>query len=51
MTEAKPPAKLPPGFSAFKALLKKLVRVPKEELDEREAEYQRERERLRKQAR
>ena len=50
MTEAKPPAKPPPGFSAFKALLKKIVKVPKEELDEREEEYQRTRGRKRQRA-
>ena len=44
MTEKKPP----PGFSAFKKLLGKIAKVPKREIDEKEAEYQRERERLRK---
>jgi hypothetical protein len=33
----------PPGFSAFKSLLEKLVKVPKAEIDEKEAEYQRQR--------
>lgn len=47
VTEGKTPPK-PEGFSAFKRLLEKLVRVPKGEIDEKEAEYQRERERLRK---
>ena len=40
--------KKPPGFSAFKKLLEKLARVPRAEIDEKEAEYQRERETLRK---
>jgi hypothetical protein len=43
-----PPEKPPPGFSAFKSLLEKLVKVPKREIDEKEAKYQKERERLRK---
>jgi hypothetical protein len=33
------PVRKPPGFSAFKALLEKLVKVPKAEIDEKEAEY------------
>ena len=41
MTEKEKP---PPGFSAFKNLLEKLVKVPKAEIDQREAEYRRERE-------
>jgi hypothetical protein len=36
----KPP---PDAYSAFKAFLEKLVKVPKSEIDEKEAEYQRER--------
>jgi hypothetical protein len=36
----KPP---PPGFSAFKKLLEKVAKVPKSEIDEKEAEYQAER--------
>jgi hypothetical protein len=44
------PVPKPPGFSAFKALLEKLVKVPKAEIDEKEVEYQREREGLRKKA-
>jgi hypothetical protein len=47
VTEKKPP----PGFSAFKKLLENIAKVPKREIDEKEAEYQREREALRKQAR
>lgn len=39
-------AKAPPGFSAFKEFLGRLVKVPKAEIDEKEAEYQRERERV-----
>jgi hypothetical protein len=35
--------KPPPGFSAFKQLLEKLVRVPKKEIDKREAEYKEQR--------
>jgi hypothetical protein len=35
--------KPPPGFSAFKAFMEKLVRVPKKEIDERERAYQEER--------
>ncbi len=42
------PVKKPPGFSAFKNLLEKLVQVPKAEIGEQEAKYQRERETLRK---
>ncbi len=45
MTERPKP---PPGFSAFKQFLEKLAKVPKEEIDEKEAEYQRSRETLRK---
>ncbi len=37
-------AKAPPGFSAFKQFLEKLVKVHKSEIDEKEAEYQKERE-------
>jgi hypothetical protein len=37
VTEKKPP----PGFSAFKNLLAKIAKVPKREIDEKEAEYQR----------
>jgi hypothetical protein len=36
--------KPPPGFSAFKQFLEKLVKVPKAEIDEREREYQKRRE-------
>ena len=50
MKEKKPPRE-PAGFSAFKEFLEKLVRVPKRELDEKEAQYQEERERLRRKAR
>jgi hypothetical protein len=50
VTEEKPPPR-PPGFSAFKNLLEKLAKVPKREIDEKEAEYRRERETLRKKAR
>jgi hypothetical protein len=35
--------KPPPGFSAFKQFLEKLAKVPKGEIDEKEAEYQKER--------
>lgn len=42
------PPKTPPGFSAFKSLLDKLVKVPKREIDEKDAKYQKERERFRK---
>lgn len=45
MTEQRKP---PPGFSGFKAFLEKLVKVPKKEIDEQEAEYQQQRERDRK---
>lgn len=49
MTEKKKP---PPGeYSAFKKLLGKLAKVPKAEIDEREREYQAERDALRKKAR
>ncbi|CAN5666462.1 hypothetical protein BH24ACI5_BH24ACI5_17150 [soil metagenome] len=41
MTEQEKP---PPGFSAFRAFLEKLAKVPKKEIDEQEAEYQRQRE-------
>lgn len=47
MTEKVKP---PPGFSAFKNLLEKLAKVPKREIDEKEAEYQRERKALRNKA-
>jgi hypothetical protein len=47
VTERKKPPK-PEGYSAFKRLLEKLVKVPKREIDEKEAEYQREREQVRK---
>ena len=40
--------KHPPGLSRFKELLDKLVKVPKNELDERENQYRRERQRLKK---
>jgi hypothetical protein len=46
-----PPAKPPPGFSSFKNLIEKLVKVPKREIDKKEEEYRREREALRKKAR
>lgn len=36
-------AKAPPGFSAFKEFLGRLVKVPKKEIDRKETEYQRER--------
>ena len=36
----KPPAS-PDAFAAFRALARKLVKVPKAEIDAREAEYQR----------
>ena len=35
------PAPAPDAFAAFKALAGKLVKVPKSEIDAREAEYQR----------
>lgn len=35
----------PPGHASLKAFLAKLARVPKAEIDEKEAEYQRERNR------
>lgn len=35
------PAPTPDAFAAFKALAGKLVKVPKAEIDAREAEYQR----------
>jgi hypothetical protein len=31
--------KPPPGFSAFKKLLEKIAKVPKSEIDSKEAEY------------
>jgi hypothetical protein len=40
--------KPPPGFSSFKKLLEKVAKVPKSEIDEKEAEYQRAREAIRK---
>ena len=43
----KPP---PREYSAFKKLLGKLAKVPKNEIEEKEAEYQRERKRIRKNA-
>ena len=46
--------KPPPGtdeLSAFRKLLGKLAKVPKSEIDAKEAEYQRERERIRKKKR
>jgi hypothetical protein len=46
VTETKKPP--PDAYSAFKAFLEKLVKVPKSEIDEKEAEYQRERERQRR---
>jgi hypothetical protein len=46
MDETKPTAKPPPGFSAFKRFLEKLARVPKAEIDQKEAEYQEERKRV-----
>ena len=49
MTEKKP--KPPPGFSAFKKLLGKVAKVPKSEIDQKEAEYQQDREALRKKVR
>jgi hypothetical protein len=39
----KPPPKNADEWSAFQRLLKGIARVPKAELDEKEAEYQRER--------
>jgi hypothetical protein len=39
--------KPPPGFSAFKKLLGAVAKVPKSEIDEKETEYQREREKKR----
>jgi hypothetical protein len=43
VTEKKEP---PPGeYSAFKKLLGKLAKVPKEEIEKKEAEYRAERER------
>ena len=47
MTDKKP-ERPPPGFSAFKDLLRRIVRVSKSEIDEKEAEYRREREILKK---
>jgi hypothetical protein len=35
--------KPPPGFSAFKAFLEKLAKVPKSEIDDKEAEYKKQR--------
>lgn len=49
MTEKKKPP--PGGYSAFKKLLGKLAKVPKAEIDEKEREYQNERETLKKKAR
>lgn len=34
------PARTPDAFAAFQALASKLVKVPKSEIDAREAEYQ-----------
>jgi hypothetical protein len=45
MAEPKSPTKPPPGFSAFKTLLGKLAKVPKSEIDQKEAEYREERQR------
>jgi hypothetical protein len=46
VTETK---KTPPdAYSAFKAFLEKLVKVPKSEIDEKEAEYQDQRKAIRK---
>ncbi len=36
--------KQPPGFSAFKQFLEKLVKVPKADIDEKEVEYRKGRE-------
>ena len=47
MTDKKKPPP-PDEYSAFKRLLSKIARVPKHEIDEEEAKYQREREALRK---
>lgn len=35
------PGSTPPEFAAFRQLARQLMRVPKSELDRREAEYQR----------
>jgi len=43
--------KPPPGFSAFKKLLEKVAKVPKSEIDKKEAEYRLERDALGKKAR
>jgi hypothetical protein len=51
VTQRKKPLPKEGEYSAFKTLLDKLVKVPKREIDEKEAQYQRERERLRKKAR
>ncbi|HXG54470.1 MAG TPA: hypothetical protein VNJ03_03750 [Vicinamibacterales bacterium] len=42
--------KAPPGHSALKDLLEKIAKVPKREIDEKEAEYQRERSECKKPA-
>jgi hypothetical protein len=43
MSARKKPKPRPPESSAFKDMLRRLMKVPKRELDEKEAEYQRER--------
>jgi hypothetical protein len=49
--EPKPPAAKPqPGHNAFKDFLTKLAKVPKAEIDEREAEYRRMREKKKRRA-
>jgi hypothetical protein len=49
--ETPPPKADEDESSAFKRLLTKIARVPKEEVDEREREYQRAREPYRRKAR
>jgi hypothetical protein len=48
VTAKKPTPTPPPGFSAFKKLLGKIVKVPKSEIEEKEEEYMDERQRQKK---
>jgi hypothetical protein len=48
VSDDKKPQRKPDEYTAFKRLLNGIAKVPKAELDEQEAEYQREREAERK---
>ena len=51
MKNARAPKAPPPKLSDFKNLLRKLMQVPKSEVDEQEAQFQREKEAKRKKTR